>query len=92
MSYVVELLKDQDNALIRSDQITKNTTLEYKNILVGKYKIRVIYDTNRNSKWDTGSVKENRQPENIWMHPKIMIFRPNFEVAEDAVVPQETSP
>jgi uncharacterized protein (DUF2141 family) len=91
-SYVVELLKEQGDATLRVDQVTKNTTLEYKSIPIGKYKIRVIYDTNRNGKWDTGNVKENRQPENIWMHPKTMIFRPNFEFAEDAVIPQETSP
>lgn len=91
-SYIVELLNEKSDATLRVDQVTKNTTLEYKNIPVAKYKIRVIYDTNRNGKWDTGSIKENRQPENIWMHPKTMILRPNFEAGEDAVIPQETSP
>jgi hypothetical protein len=91
-SYVVELLNEKGDATLRTDRVTKNTTLEYKDIPVAKYKIRVIYDTNGNGKWDTGSIKENRQPENIWMHPKLMIFRPNFESAEDAVIPKETSP
>ncbi len=91
-SYIVELLNEKGDVTLRSDIITKSTTLEYKNIPVGKYKVRVVYDANRNGKWDTGNIKESRQPENIWLHPKTMILRPNFEVGEDAVVPNESNP
>ncbi|RYZ98726.1 MAG: hypothetical protein EOP47_18615 [Sphingobacteriaceae bacterium] len=91
-AYVIELLNEKADATLRSDIIKKNTTIEYKNIPIGKYKVRVVYDTNRNGKWDTGSIKENRQPENIWVHPKTMILRPNFEVGEEAVVPKDATP
>ena len=91
-SYIVELLNEGGDATLRANQITKSTTLEYKNFPIGKYKVRVTYDTNRNGKWDTGSLKENRQPENIWVHPKILILRPNFESGESIDVPKESTP
>jgi uncharacterized protein (DUF2141 family) len=91
-SYVVELLNEQGDVTLRADQITKNTTLEYKNFPTRKYNVRVVYDTNRNGKWDTGSIKENRQPESIWVLPKMLILRPNFESEERIEVPKEPTP
>lgn len=91
-SYVIELLNEKGDITLRSDQITKNTSLEYKNYPVGKYNVRVIYDANRNGKWDTGSLKENRQPENIWVRPNMVILRPNYEPTEDINIPKESAP
>lgn len=91
-SYVVELLNEKGDATLRSDQITKNTSLEYKNYPVGKYNVRVVYDANRNGKWDTGSLRENRQPENIWVLPNMVTLRPNYEPTEDISIPKESGP
>jgi len=49
--------------------------------------VRVIYDANKNGKWDSGSIKENRQPEDAWLSPKIITLRPNFEIEESIDVP-----
>lgn len=90
--YVVELLNEKGDATLRSDQITKNTLLTYKSYPTGKYNVRVVYDTNRNGKWDTGSLKENRQPENIWVRPNMIILRPNYEPEENLDIPKESTP
>ena len=87
-SYVVQLLDEQNNPL-RSDVITKKTVLSYRNIYVGKFTLRVIYDDNKNGKWDSGSIKENRQPENIWVYNKTFILRPNWDTEETVDVPRE---
>lgn len=87
-SYVVELLNEQGNPL-RSDVVTKKTVLNYRNIYVGKFSLRVVYDDNRNGKWDSGSIKENRQPENIWVYNKSFILRPNWDTEETVDVPRE---
>jgi uncharacterized protein (DUF2141 family) len=86
--YVVELLNDQGTVL-RSDAITKKTKLEYRNYYVGKFTVRVIYDTNRNGKWDSGNVKELRQPENIWVYEKTFTLRPNWDSEELVDIPKE---
>ncbi len=90
-SYVVELLTDQ-NVLQRSDVINKKTSVVYRNLLTGKYKVRVVYDDNHNGKWDPGSLKEQRQPENIWLDKAIIALRPNWEAEETIDIPREPTP
>jgi hypothetical protein len=87
-AYVVELL-GEDKKLIQSDPITKNTSLVYKGILAAKYYIRIIYDENKNGKWDSGNVKLKRQPENIWLNEKLITLRPNWEAEEPVTIPKE---
>lgn len=87
--YIVELL-DEKKALLHSDAIKKNTTLAYKDsYLTGKYRIRVIYDDNKNGKWDSGSVKRRKQPENIWVDETIITLRPNWEQTIPIAIPKE---
>ncbi len=90
-NYVVELLGEHENVL-HTDVIKKSTSLNYRNYIVGKYKVRITYDTNKNGKWDAGSLKENRQPERVWINPKIITLRPNFEIEENIDIPAEPTP
>ena len=87
-AYVVELLNDQ-KTILQSNAITKSTSIVYRNYLTGKYMIRVIYDENRNGKWDSGNVRLKKQPENIWINEKEITLRPNWEAEEPITVPKE---
>jgi hypothetical protein len=87
-AYIVEVFQDAEHVLQR-DEITKNTSLIYKNFLTGKYSFRVIYDENRNGKWDSGNVKERRYPENIWVDPIQITLRPNWDAEEKLDIPRE---
>ncbi|MEO6850421.1 MAG: carboxypeptidase-like regulatory domain-containing protein, partial [Mucilaginibacter sp.] len=86
--YIVELYNEQ-KVLIRSDAIAKSKLLVYKNYPVGKYNVKVVYDDNRNGKWDSGSVKKKIQPENIWIYEKIITLRSNWEAEEPIDIPKE---
>jgi uncharacterized protein (DUF2141 family) len=88
-AYVIELFQDIKNILSRNS-FSKDTTIQFKNYYAGKYYVRIIYDDNRNGKWDTGNVKEKRQPENIWIDPQQLTLRPNWEDEEKLNIPQET--
>jgi len=95
-SYVVELLTsngDQKN-VIRTNRITRNTAIVYKMLLAGKYQLRVIYDANKNGKWDAGSIYRKTQPENIWANQTIYTIRPNWSDEQAIQIPPEqvTSP
>ncbi|MGZ3766521.1 MAG: Ig-like domain-containing domain [Mucilaginibacter sp.] len=87
-AYVVELVNDQKN-VVRRDPITKSKLLVYKNFPVGKYRVRVVYDSNKNGKWDSGNVKQRRQPENIWLYNKDITLRSNWEAEEPVDIPKE---
>jgi len=87
-AYIIELLNEQ-SALLQSNSIRKNTNFAYKNLLAGKYRVRVVYDDNKNGKWDTGSIKENRQPENIWVDRDVILVKPNFDTDQPVDIPRE---
>jgi hypothetical protein len=87
-SYIVELLNEQNNVL-RSDAIRKNTTLHYRNYPAAKYHVRVVYDDNGNGKWDSGDVKRKIQPENIWADETIITLRPNWDQDTPITIPRE---
>lgn len=87
-SYVVELLNSEKN-VIRTDVIRKSGNIVYKDYITGKYAVRVVYDTNRNGKWDSGNVKQQRYPENIWLMPAVITLRPNWEMDQDVAIPAE---
>ncbi|MFD2144221.1 hypothetical protein [Mucilaginibacter antarcticus] len=87
-SYVVELLNEQ-RVPIRRDVITKKTKLSYLNYYVGKFTVRVVYDNNKNGKWDSGIVAKKSQPENIWVYEKTFTLRPNWETEESIEIPPE---
>ncbi|OCX50556.1 hypothetical protein BEL04_22535 [Mucilaginibacter sp. PPCGB 2223] len=87
-NYVVQLLND-NNIEIKSTVVNKNGPIVFSRYPVGKYRVRVIYDANKNGKWDTGDIKQKIQPENIWIFTKTIPLRTNFEIDEDIVVPPE---
>jgi hypothetical protein len=87
-SYIVEFYVDPKHVL-QQNVITKNTVIIYKNYVNGKYYIRVVYDDNKNGKWDTGNVKKRLYPENIWIDPNQETLRPNFDVDDNLAIPRE---
>lgn len=64
---VVELLTDK-NKLVERQSTPKNATVSFKYVKPGKYKIRIIDDTNGNGKWDPGNYLKNTQPENTYKY------------------------
>lgn len=45
----------------------------------GSYDLRILYDTNKNGKWDPGDFSEKRQPEIVVLLPKQIAIRPNWD-------------
>lgn len=87
-AYVIELLNSQKK-VVHTDPFTKNTTIVYKNYPVGKYNIRVVYDDNKNGKWDSGNVKRREYPENTWLYTKDITLRSNWDAEENIDIPKE---
>jgi hypothetical protein len=80
---------DDIKNVLRSDVVSKNTTLVYKNYFTAKYTVRIIYDSNHNGRWDSGNVKRKEQPETIWVSPKDIVLRANWEAEEPLEIPKE---
>ncbi|MGB4776575.1 MAG: Ig-like domain-containing domain [Daejeonella sp.] len=87
-NYLIEWLNDKQTVL-RTDEIRKNTTLNYTTYPTAKYRIRVIYDENKNGKWDTGSIRDKKYPEHIWNFEKEISLRPNWDLEEKLTIPKD---
>jgi hypothetical protein len=85
-TYLVQWLNERKE-LLRQNSIRKNTVLNYIRYPTAKYQIRVIYDDNKNGEWDTGNIRERKQPEKSWNFEKTIALRPNWDLEENVVIP-----
>lgn len=72
---------DKNDKVVRTAPIQKNGThVEY--LEPGDYYVRMFLDRNRNGKWDTGSILEKRQPEEVFYYSKKLTLIKNWEFEE----------
>ncbi|MBK6344384.1 MAG: Ig-like domain-containing protein [Bacteroidales bacterium] len=86
IDYIIQLLGDKEK-LIEQRIINSKTSLNFSYLSPGKYRIKVIYDANRNGRWDTGDYLKKRQPEVVDYHPKEFELRANWTLEEDWAIP-----
>ena len=63
--YIVDLLSEKRDKVIRSFIIDKDEDLKFPYLKAGKYSIRITEDLNRNGLVDTGILLEHKQPEKV---------------------------
>lgn len=63
--YIIDLLNEKKDKVIRTFIIDKDQTLLFPYIKAGKYSIRFTEDVNRNGIVDTGNLLEHKQPEKV---------------------------
>lgn len=63
--YIVELLNEKRDRVLRTYVIDNDCTLDFPYLDKGKYSLRITEDANGNSIVDAGSVLEHRQPEKV---------------------------
>lgn len=85
-NFVIQLLRGEDE-ILRNDVVRGNRTVNYVQYPTGTYYLRVIYDQNKNGKWDTGNVKDRRQPEPVWNYDKEFTLRANWDLEEKITIP-----
>lgn len=85
--YIVELLNEKRDKVIRSFIIENDKTLLFPYLQKGAYCIRITEDLNRNNLVDTGNLLEKRQPEKV----KFLRIGDSFliEVPEKAEIVQQ---
>ena len=80
---IVQLLgNDKDEKILQKIQILEDGEIQFPYLKPEKYKIRLILDSNKNGKWDTGYLADGLQPEEVVYYPKIIKIRSNFEFVE----------
>ncbi|GAP69692.1 protein containing bacterial Ig-like domain [Bacteroidales bacterium 6E] len=77
---LIQLLDNsKDEKVIKTLHAQTDGSVSFDFLAPNKYKIKFIYDTNNNGKWDTGSLKTGIQPEKVAYFPEIIKVRSNWE-------------
>ena len=80
---IIVQLTDEKGEMKYEQFATEPKLFDFKNILPSKYYLRVIYDTNGNQKWDTGSFLKKQQPERISYDADLIDARAGWDWIEE---------
>src|SRR5699024_4084912 len=80
--YIMEIIDEQKEKIFQSSIMDPSHKETLKNFPGGKYSIRIIYDSNKNGRWDPGDVYTKKQAEKIWYLNRTFTIRPNWEQNE----------
>ena len=79
-NYIVQLLNDD---VIKNEQnISDSRRISFSFLNPDDYRVKVIFDTNNNGKWDAGNYINNVQPEEVRFFEKVITVRANWDIEE----------
>ncbi len=87
VSTIVQLM-DSKEKLLTEKKISTDQTVIFDYLNPTKYILKVIFDTNNNGEWDTGSYQDKFQPEQVYYWNKVIKVRSNW----DSTVPWDLTP
>lgn len=81
---IVQLLgNEKEEKVLQKIQAIGDGKIEFPYLKPAKYKLRIIFDPNKNGKWDTGFLADYLQPEKVVYYPKILKIRSSFDIVEN---------
>lgn len=81
-NYILQLL-NKDEIVLRDFYFTKDASVTFSYLKPAGYLFKIIYDNNKNNKWDPGNYDLKLQPEEVIYYPKEIKVRANWEIEED---------
>ncbi len=76
---IVQLM-DEKEYVKEEKYIDSDAVLTFTYLNPGRYKVKYLYDTNTNQRWDTGNYLMGRQPEKVEYYDGEIVIRSNWEM------------
>lgn len=83
---VIVELSSKKGETLESRTLKEGNIVDFNLIDPLLYDVRIIYDTNKNGRWDTGNFLENRQPEEVIYFPTSIDVRANWDVDQPFIL------
>ncbi|MDX9881308.1 MAG: Ig-like domain-containing protein [Prolixibacteraceae bacterium] len=81
---IIQLIDNsKEEKVLQKIQVLEEGEITFPYLKPEKYKVKVIFDANKNGKWDTGHLGDGIQPERVMYYPKVLKIKGNFEFRED---------
>lgn len=87
-NYVVQLINEQDQ-VIKEQHVALSlsssnaVTLEFNDVPPGVYFAKIVFDDNKNKKWDSGALILKQQPEKVIIASKQLKVLSDWEIEEE---------
>lgn len=90
-NYLVQLLNEKDMLVVEQPialalSSSNAVSIDFINLQPATYKVKVIYDDNKNKKWDTGNVMKKLQPEKVVISTKEIKVTADWEIEEEILI------
>ncbi len=80
MQLILSLMDDKN--IIRQKTVSDTGKIYFHRLPQGSYRLRIIYDRNKNGRWDTGNYLRDEQPEKVLIYPQKIIVKPNWQMEQ----------
>ncbi len=92
--YLVQLLNERqevvkEQSFFLSLSSSNSLSLEFTDVPAGVYSVRIVFDLNKNEKWDSGALLKRKQAEPVFIHPKTIKVLSDWEIEEEIQVKEE---
>ena len=84
---IIQITDTKDKTIVQK-KVYESSTVLFQFLPPKDYKIRIIYDTNDNGKWDTGNFLSRTKPELVEYHPETQSVRANWSLNASIVIKQ----
>jgi hypothetical protein len=85
-SRIIQLVNEKDEVK-KQHAVPADGRGRFERMEPGVYRMRLIFDTNNNGRWDEGDFRKKRNPEQVYYHPDTITIRANWELEFDWQLP-----
>lgn len=81
-TYLLQIIDEGDTRVFHQYTITKKMEIPLTYVVPGKYRIKIIRDTNGNKKWDNGDYQNRTQPERVYYYSETINLRAYWDLEQ----------
>jgi hypothetical protein len=79
---MIQLLTDKE-IKVQQKTLSASGVVQFRYVMPGNYKLKMIFDENSNGKWDSGNYRKYSLPERIEYYDTPLNIRSNWDLQED---------
>ncbi len=76
--WLIEVI-NSNGIIVQRHYVPQNGKAGFRYLYPAEYMLRIVVDTNKNGKWDTGDYYTKTQPETVYYYPNKVQVRANWE-------------
>ncbi|MEP7168151.1 MAG: Ig-like domain-containing protein [Bacteroidota bacterium] len=81
-NYILQLVNDKEE-VVREKSFTSAGDINFEFLNPGTYRVKIIYDDNKNNRWDTGNYLKKTQPEKVIYYKDKLTIRANWDLEQE---------